>query len=54
MDAVRPQRPDGKVLSIHDIAMVPRTGSTWAAGEVFPPDRGTSDRAVCVNGPLPR
>jgi hypothetical protein len=52
--AVRPQRPDGKVLRVHDVTTVPHSGSTWAVGEVFPPDRHTSDGAVWVNGPLPR
>jgi hypothetical protein len=51
---VRPQRPDGKVLRVHDVTTVPRSRSTWAVGEVFPADRETSDGAVWVNGPLPR
>jgi hypothetical protein len=51
---VRPQRPDGKVLQVHDVTTVPHSGSTWAVGTVFPPGGNTSDGAVWVNGPLPR
>lgn len=51
---VRPERPDGQTVWIHDVASVPRSGATWAVGEAFPPDRRTSDAAIWVNGSLPR
>jgi hypothetical protein len=52
--AFRPQRVDGQVLRIRGVTTVPRSTSTWAVGEMFPPDRATSDAAIWVSGPMPR
>lgn len=50
--AIRPERPGGQAVRVHDVASVPGGRVTWAVGEVFPPDRATSDSAVWVNGTL--
>ncbi|MEU5878773.1 hypothetical protein [Spirillospora sp. NPDC047279] len=51
---VRPQRPGGQAVRVNDVAAVPRSGSLWAVGEVFPVDRGGSDSAIWVKGALPQ
>lgn len=52
---IRPPRPDGQAVQVHDVAPVPSSTSTWAVGQEFPPgDQEPSDSVIWANGPLPR
>jgi hypothetical protein len=52
---IRPPRPDGRAVQVHDVTPVPFSTSTWAVGQQFPPgDQELSDSVIWVHGPLPR
>lgn len=45
------QLPDGRLARVHQVTAVPHSRTTWAAGEVFPGDRSTTDAAIWRHGP---
>jgi hypothetical protein len=47
---VRPQRPDGREVSVWDVTAVPRSLSAWAVGGMYDPATGKSDNVIWANG----